>query len=119
MDYPAVLSLMYRSRFFEEKVEEAGKQNLIHGTYHLSIGQEACHIGLTSAITADDWIVPTHRCHGYNIGRGSDLFRMFSEMLGSRHGLCMGIGGSMHMTGCCRIGDKPCRWNRICSEGAE
>ena len=98
MDYPAVLSLMYRSRFFEEKVEEAGKQNLIHGTYHLSIGQEACHIGLTSAITADDWIVPTHRCHGYNIGRGSDLFRMFSEMLGSRHGLCMGIGGSMHMT---------------------
>ena len=98
MDYPAVLSLMYRSRFFEEKVEEAGNLGLIHGTYHLSIGQEGCHIGLSSALDDADWIVPTHRCHGYNIGRGSDLFRMFSEMLGSRYGLCMGIGGSMHMT---------------------
>ena len=98
MDYPAVLSLMYRSRFFEEKVEEAGTQGLIHGTYHLAIGQEGCHIGLSSALGDSDWIVPTHRCHGYNIGRGSDIFRMFSEMLGSRYGLCMGIGGSMHMT---------------------
>ena len=98
MDHPAVLSLMYRSRFFEEKVEEAGNKGLIHGTYHLAIGQEGCHIGLSSALDRADWIVPTHRCHGYNVGRGSDLFRMFSEMLGSRHGLCMGIGGSMHMT---------------------
>lgn len=89
---------MYRSRFFEEKAEEAGQAGLIHGTYHLSIGQEGTSIGLTSGLMPSDWIVPTHRCHGYNIGRGSDPFAMFSEMLGSRYGLCKGIGGSMHMT---------------------
>ena len=73
---------MYRSRFFEEKAEEAGLAGLIHGTYHLSIGQEGTSIGLTSGLMPSDWIVPTHRCHGYNIGRGSDPFAMFSEMLG-------------------------------------
>ena len=89
---------MFRSRLFEESLEHLASEGLIWGTYHLSIGQEACHIGLTSALRENDWLVPTHRCHGYNIGQGTSLYAMFSEMLGSRHGICKGIGGSMHMT---------------------
>lgn len=98
MDHISLFSTMLRSRFFEEELEKLSEKGLIYGTYHLSIGQEGVSSGLASSLTSDDWIVPTHRCHGYNIAMGSDLFSMFSEMLGSCHGLCKGLGGSMHMT---------------------
>ncbi|MBO8468643.1 MAG: pyruvate dehydrogenase, partial [Spirochaetes bacterium] len=98
MDYLSLYSSMLVSRYFEETVDNLGKEGRIYGTYHLSIGQEGVHAGVSAALSDTDWIVPTHRCHGYNTSRGSDLSAMFSEMLGSRHGLCGGIGGSMHMT---------------------
>ena len=98
MDYLPLYSSMLLSRQFEEKIDELGKNGRIYGTYHLSIGQEGVHSGAVAALDEKDWIVPTHRCHGYNIARGSDIKRMFSEMLGSEEGLCSGIGGSMHMT---------------------
>ncbi len=93
-----ILSLLIRSRLFEEKIDEEFKLGNLYGTTHLSIGQEASHTGLCLALEKGDWFVPTHRCHGFNIASGSDISRMFSEMLGSRRGLCMGLGGSMHMT---------------------
>ena len=96
MDLLEAYRIMCLSRLFEEGVERVS--GLVHGTYHLSIGQEAAHTGLAMALSDEDWIVPTHRCHGYNIARGSDPYAMYSEILGSRHGLCKGIGGSMHMT---------------------
>ena len=89
---------MLRSRFFEEGVEDAASRSLIWGTYHLSIGQEASHVGVSLALKEGDILVPTHRCHGYNVAGGSSLYAMYSELLGSRHGLCKGLGGSMHMT---------------------
>ena len=89
---------MYLSRFFEEKLQEEFSKGNLYGTTHLSIGQEASHVGLCAALEKGDWFVPTHRCHGFNIATGSDMKAMFSEMLGSRHGLCKGLGGSMHMT---------------------
>ena len=98
MDYLSLYSSMLVSRYFEKTVDNLGKEGRIYGTYHLSIGQEGVHAGVSAALSDTDWIVPTHRCHGYNTSRGSDLCAMFSEMLGSRHGLCGGIGGSMHMT---------------------
>ncbi len=88
---------MLNSRFFEEKTEQLFKAGLIHGTTHLANGQEASQAGLCSALEDGDWIVPTHRCHGFTICRGSDPFAMFSEMFGSIHGLAKGLGGSMHM----------------------
>lgn len=88
---------MLNSRFFEEKTEHLFKAGLIHGTTHLANGQEASQAGLCVALEDGDWIVPTHRCHGFTICRGSDPFAMFSEMFGSIHGLAKGLGGSMHM----------------------
>jgi len=92
------LRLMLTSRAFEEKLQELFSKRLLHGTTHLNIGQEASHVGLAEGICDADWIVPTHRCHGFNIATGSSIERMFSEMLGSRDGLCSGLGGSMHMS---------------------
>lgn len=89
---------MLKSRFFEEKIQKLFDEGALYGTTHLNIGQEASHTGLCFALAKEDWIVPTHRCHGFNVARGSDISAMFSEMFGSRHGLCKGLGGSMHMT---------------------
>ncbi|MFC2822233.1 MAG: thiamine pyrophosphate-dependent enzyme, partial [Spirochaetales bacterium] len=91
------LRLMLNSRFFEEKTEELFKAGLVHGTTHLANGQEASQAGLCMALEEEDWIVPTHRCHGFTICRGSLPVAMFSELLGSRSGLAKGLGGSMHM----------------------
>lgn len=98
MDEKEIIALLMRSRLFEEKIDEEFKSGNLYGTTHLSIGQEASHSGLCLALEKGDWFVPTHRCHGFNIASGSDLKAMFSEMLGSKHGLCKGLGGSMHMT---------------------
>ena len=89
--------MMLNSRFFEEKTEELFKAGLIHGTTHLANGQEAAQAGLCMALEDGDWIVPTHRCHGFTICKGSWPVAMFAEMFGSRQGLAKGLGGSMHM----------------------
>ena len=91
------LRMMLNSRFFEEKTEELFKAGLIHGTTHLANGQEAAQAGLCMALEDGDWIVPTHRCHGFTICKGSWPVAMFAEMFGSRQGLAKGLGGSMHM----------------------
>lgn len=91
------LSLMLNSRFFEDKTEELFKAGLIHGTTHLATGQEASQAGLCLALDDGDWIVPTHRCHGFTLCHGSHPYRMFCEMLGGIDGLAKGLGGSMHM----------------------
>lgn len=92
-----LLSTMYLSRFFEEKVEEEFKNGTLRGTTHLSIGQEASHVGLVKALKDGDIFIPTHRSHGYVLSSGANIRKMFSELLGSRDGLTLGLGGSMHM----------------------
>lgn len=94
----SALSMMVRSRRFEECIDEFFKRKEMHGTTHLSIGQEACQAGLSLALDQGDWIVPTHRCHGHTIARGTNERKLFSEMFGSADGVCKGLGGSMHMT---------------------
>lgn len=92
------LHLMHQSRLFEQQIVKLFASGKMHGTTHLNMGQEACQVGLALSLKDDDWIVPTHRCHGYNIATGSSPFKMFSEMFGSKYGLCKGLGGSMHMS---------------------
>lgn len=89
---------MLLSRYFEEKVASLFSQGVFYGTTHLNIGQEASHVGLVAGLEKKDWLVPTHRCHGFNVARGTSLYKMFSELFGSRHGVCRGLGGSMHMS---------------------
>lgn len=93
-----ILKAMLRSRSFENKLSHMFKKGAFYGTTHLNIGQEASHVGLIAGLDDKDWIVPTHRCHGFNIARGTKPEKMFAEMFGSRYGVCRGLGGSMHMT---------------------
>ena len=98
MDEIEILKAMLRSRSFENKLSHMFKKGAFYGTTHLNIGQEASHAGLIAGLDDKDWIVPTHRCHGFNIARGTKPEKMFAEMFGSRYGVCRGLGGSMHMT---------------------
>jgi pyruvate dehydrogenase E1 component alpha subunit len=91
------LRKMYLIRRFEEGAEQAYMRGLIHGTMHLSIGQEASAVGVCVALTDDDYITSTHRGHGHCIGKGADVRRMFAEFFGRETGYCRGRGGSMHI----------------------
>jgi acetoin:2,6-dichlorophenolindophenol oxidoreductase subunit alpha len=91
------LRKMVLVRRFEESAEQAYMRGLIHGTMHLSIGQEASAIGATLPLTDADYITSTHRGHGHCIGKGADPKRMFAEFFGKETGYCRGRGGSMHI----------------------
>jgi acetoin:2,6-dichlorophenolindophenol oxidoreductase subunit alpha len=82
---------------FEEKAEELYALGKIHGTMHLSIGQEASAVGACLALQSDDYILSTHRGHGHSIAKGADLFLMMAEFFGKESGYCRGRGGSMHI----------------------
>ncbi len=91
------LRKMHLIRLFEEGAEQAYMRGLIHGTMHLSIGQEASAVGICAALTDADYITSTHRGHGHCIAKGADLGRMFAEFFGKETGYCGGRGGSMHI----------------------
>lgn len=93
----SMLSVMVRSRLFEQKVEALFSSHEMHGTTHLAIGQEAVHAGVSCAIEPDDWIVTTHRCHGHTLAKGASLEGMLAEFFGLSNGLSKGLGGSMHL----------------------
>jgi acetoin:2,6-dichlorophenolindophenol oxidoreductase subunit alpha len=92
-----VVGTMWRIRLFEEAVDELFARGLMHGTMHLSIGQEATATGACLALGPGDLITSTHRGHGHCIARGADLTRMMAELLGKETGYCRGRGGSMHI----------------------
>jgi pyruvate dehydrogenase E1 component alpha subunit len=91
------LSRMHLIRKFEEAAEASYMRGLIHGTMHLSIGQEASAVGTTLKLERDDYILSTHRGHGHCIAKGADPARMFAEFFGKENGYCRGRGGSMHI----------------------
>jgi pyruvate dehydrogenase E1 component alpha subunit len=91
------LLTMWTIRRFEEAVDDLFARGLMHGTMHLSIGQEASATGSCLALRPDDAITSTHRGHGHCIGKGADLTRMMAELLAKETGYCRGRGGSMHI----------------------
>jgi len=93
----AALRTMWQIRRFEEAVDDLFARGLMHGTMHLSIGQEASATGACMALRSDDAITSTHRGHGHCIGKGADLTRMMAELLAKETGYCAGRGGSMHI----------------------
>lgn len=91
------LRKMHLIRRFEETAEESYIRGLVHGTMHLSIGQEASAVGVCSALKSEDYMTSTHRGHGHCIGKGAEAKRMLAEFFGREDGYCRGRGGSMHI----------------------
>ena len=92
-----MLKKMYEIRFFEETVDDLFARGLVHGTMHLSVGQEASAVGSIYALNNEDYILSTHRGHGHCIAKGADINLMMAEFMGKETGYCRGRGGSMHI----------------------
>ncbi len=92
-----LLLQMYQVRAFEEQAEKSYMEGKIHGTMHLSIGQEASAVGSISTLEPTDYIIGHHRGHGLCIAKGADLNLMMAEFYGKETGYCRGRGGSMHI----------------------
>ena len=87
-----------RIRLFEERVFDLFSQNLIPGTVHLYLGQEAVAAGVAGALDKKDWVQSTHRGHGHVIAKGTDMKAAMAELMGKQTGTNKGKGGSMHIT---------------------
>jgi acetoin:2,6-dichlorophenolindophenol oxidoreductase subunit alpha len=92
-----MLSTMYLIRRFERMADQMYAAGKVHGTMHLSAGQEAVAVGVGRAVDPDDYLINHHRGHGHFITKGADLNLMMAEFLGKDTGYCRGRGGSMHI----------------------
>ncbi|MBX7236774.1 MAG: thiamine pyrophosphate-dependent dehydrogenase E1 component subunit alpha [Caldilineales bacterium] len=88
---------MWLIRYFDQSARELFMQNLLRGTTHTCLGQEAVAVGACAALRRDDFITSTHRGHGHCLAKGSDPKRMMAELLGKATGYGKGKGGSMHI----------------------
>ena len=85
-------------RHVEQRAQDLFLQNLIKGTTHLSVGQEAVAAGFGVAMHADDYTFCTYRGHAHTLVRGASMTGVLGELMGRECGLMEGKGGSMHLT---------------------
>ncbi|MEN3308201.1 MAG: acetoin:2,6-dichlorophenolindophenol oxidoreductase subunit alpha, partial [Micromonosporaceae bacterium] len=83
---------------FEKRAYDLFLQNLVKGTSHLSLGQEAIAAGFGVAMRPDDYTFATYRGHAHTLARGVPMTPVLAELLGRENGLMAGKGGSMHLT---------------------
>lgn len=88
---------MWLIRSFEDRARGLFQQDLVRGSTHTYVGQEAVAVGACAALDPRDYITSTHRGHGHCLARGADPRRMMAELLGKATGYCKGKGGSMHI----------------------
>jgi pyruvate dehydrogenase E1 component alpha subunit len=73
-------------------------QNLVKGTSHLSLGQEAVAAGFAVAMKKGDLSFCTYRGHAHTLARGVPVEQVLGELMQRDNGLMRGKGGSMHLT---------------------
>ena len=89
--------LMQSCRVMEQRAYDLFMQNLIKGTSHLALGQEAIAAGFGAAMRADDYTFCTYRGHNHTLVRGVSMTGILGELMGRECGLLSGKGGSMHL----------------------
>ena len=82
---------------FEERVYKLINEGVVLGSVHLSIGEEASAVGTISALSKDDYILPTHRGHAQVLAKGADPKIVMAELAGKETGYSRGICGSIHL----------------------
>ena len=89
---------MYECRVLEQRAYDLFMQNLVKGTSHLALGQEAVAAGFGTAMRQDDYTFCTYRGHNHTYVRGVSMTSILGELMGRECGLLRGKGGSMHLT---------------------
>jgi pyruvate dehydrogenase E1 component alpha subunit len=88
---------MLRIRRVEEEIAKRYSEQQMRCPVHLSIGQEAAAVGVTSTLKPDDLMVSTHRAHAHYLAKGGGVNGLVSELYGKADGCAKGQGGSMHL----------------------
>jgi TPP-dependent pyruvate/acetoin dehydrogenase alpha subunit len=93
---------LYRSQLVIREAEQRAfdlfLQNLVKGTSHLSLGQEAIAAGFAEAMKPGDLSFCTYRGHAHTLARGVPVEKVLGELMQRDNGLMRGKGGSMHLT---------------------
>ncbi len=93
---------LYRTQFelreAEQRAFDLFLQNLVKGTSHLSLGQEAIAAGFAVAMQPGDLSFCTYRGHAHTLARGVPVEKVLGELMQRDNGLMRGKGGSMHLT---------------------
>jgi acetoin:2,6-dichlorophenolindophenol oxidoreductase subunit alpha len=82
----------------EQRAYDLFLQNLVKGTSHLSLGQEAVAAGFAVAMKKGDLTFCTYRGHAHTLARGVPVEQVLGELMQRDNGLMRGKGGSMHLT---------------------
>jgi acetoin:2,6-dichlorophenolindophenol oxidoreductase subunit alpha len=96
-DYLDRYARMRLIRRFEQEIHRLFLKGEVHGTTHLSAGQEAVPVGVCSALEPHDYVAGTYRGHGHALAKGTDPEALAAEMLGRATGICGGRAGSMNV----------------------
>jgi TPP-dependent pyruvate/acetoin dehydrogenase alpha subunit len=90
--------LQVEIREAEQRAFDLFLQNLVKGTSHLSLGQEAVAAGFAAAMKPGDLSFCTYRGHAHTLARGVPIEKVLGELMQRDNGLMRGKGGSMHLT---------------------
>src|SRR5262245_38747508 len=71
--------LLLELRDCEKRAYDLFLQNLIKGTSHLSLGQEAIAAAFGVAMRPDDWTFCTYRGHARTLARGASMTGVLGE----------------------------------------
>ena len=80
-------------REFEQAIHRLFLRGEVHGTTHLSAGQEAVPVGVCIALEPGDYVSGTYRGHGHALAKGTAPEALAAEMLGRASGVCGGRAG--------------------------
>jgi len=94
----ALYKMLVELRLTEKRAYDLFLQNLVKGTSHLGLGQEAVAAGFALAMNKDDYSFCTYRGHNHTLARGASMAAVLGELMGRECGLLAGKGGSMHLT---------------------
>ncbi|MBS1860633.1 MAG: thiamine pyrophosphate-dependent dehydrogenase E1 component subunit alpha [Actinobacteria bacterium] len=100
IDVDQALSLyrqMVLIRGVEVEIETLHKRGRMTGSFHSSMGQEACAAGVCAALRQSDIVTSNHRGHGHAVAKGIPIEGIFAELFGRSTGVSGGRGGSMHL----------------------
>jgi acetoin:2,6-dichlorophenolindophenol oxidoreductase subunit alpha len=96
-DFLSAYAAMLTIREFEQAIHRLFLKGEVHGTTHLSAGQEAVPVGVCMALDDGDYLSGTYRGHGHALAKGTEPEALAAEMLGRASGVCGGRAGSMNV----------------------
>jgi acetoin:2,6-dichlorophenolindophenol oxidoreductase subunit alpha len=93
---------LYRQLYLV-RAAEAGIRRYYHEDdmktpMHMSMGEEAIHVGVCQALGSNSDAFGTYRSHALYLAKTGETDRFFAEMYGKETGLAAGKAGSMHMS---------------------